>query len=170
VSFPSVLHAEVRRQIESMKTIWRFDDMDNPGGVSLPFAYGKKSSKSHREFAWYFLFCSECLSRDQFGALRRHHMDGSNVNRNIREAARRAGLTKRITSHTLRHSYATHCNEMGMDIRTLQVLLGHTSLETTMAYVHANKDKATASRSPLEALSEPQRVATETQRLKLFGS
>jgi integron integrase len=153
VPFPKVLHDAVRQQIESMRIVHADDVRQGLNGVSLPDGFGRKSSTAHTEFAWWYLFASDNYSRcPRSGDLYRHHRDKSHIGRLIKDAVKRAGIDKRITSHCLRHSWATHSNEMGVDIRTLQVLLGHTDIRTTEIYVHANKDKATASKNPLESL------------------
>jgi integron integrase len=165
VGFPKVLHDSVRQQIESMRVLHADDIRQGLNGVSLPDGFGRKSPKAHTEFAWWYLFASDNYSKcPRSGTLYRHHRDKSHIGRLIKNAATRAGIDKRITSHCFRHSWATHSNEMGVDIRTLQVLLGHADIRTTEIYVHANKDKATASKSPLESLlSNPQAIA-ETRK------
>jgi integron integrase len=153
VALPNVLHDSVRKQIESMRVLHADDVRQGLNGVSLPGGFGRKSSGSHLEFAWWYLFASDNYSRcPRSGSLYRHHRDKSHIGRLIKDAVTRAGIDKRITSHCLRHSWATHSNEMGVDIRTIQVLLGHSDIRTTEIYVHANKDRATASKNPLEAL------------------
>lgn len=176
VALPECLHDEVRRQIESMRVLHADDVRQGLNGVSLPDGFGRKCKSAHLEFAWWYLFASDNYSRCvRSGVLYRHHRDKSHIGRLIKDAVRRAGIDKRITSHCLRHSAATHAHEMGVDIRTLQVLLGHTDIRTTEIYVHANKDKATASKNPLEALlSNPLLVAeirkqADKQMLRTFA-
>jgi integron integrase len=154
VAFPSCLHEQVRKQIESMRVLHADDVRQGLSGVSLPDGFGRKSPKAHMEFAWWYLFSSDKYSRcPRSGNLYRHHRDKSHIGTLIKQAVRRAGIDKRITSHCLRHSWATHSNEMGVDIRTIQVLLGHSDIRTTEIYVHANQHKASASRNPLEELT-----------------
>lgn len=153
VAFPKVLHEPIRKQIESMRVLHADDARQGLNGVSLPDGFGRKSKSAHMEFAWWYLFASDNYSRcPRSETLYRHHRDKSHIGRLIKDAVARAGIDKRITSHCLRHSWATHSNEMGVDIRTIQVLLGHSDIRTTEIYVHANQHKATASRNPLEAL------------------
>lgn len=153
VGFPEVLHEAVRTQIESMKVLWNHDKRQGLNGVSLPDGWGRKSSSSHLDFAWWYLFASDNYSKcPRSGKLFRHHRDRGHISRKIKEATQAAGIYKRITSHSLRHAFATHSNEQGVDLRTLQTLLGHTSIETTEIYVNINQHKATASKSPLETL------------------
>jgi site-specific recombinase XerD len=153
VGFPKILHESVKQQIESMRVLHADDIRQGLNGVSLPDGFGRKSPKAHTEFAWWYLFASDNYSRcPRSGNLYRHHRDKSHIGRLIKDAVAKAGIDKRITSHCLRHSWATHSNEMGVDIRTIQVLLGHSDIRTTEIYVHANKDRATASKNPMEAL------------------
>jgi len=159
--FPEILHATVRRQLDSSKVLWEWDKENNPNGVSLPGAFDRKSPKAANEWKWYYLFPSDNLSRDDEGRLKRHHRDASNVSREIKAASERAGIDKRITSHNLRHSYATHSIEHGVPIHTLQKLLGHTDIRTTEGYLHASKDGVTAAKSPLESLLANPQVAID---------
>jgi integron integrase len=153
VAFPECLHDNVMRQIESMRVVYNDDMRQGLNGVSLPDGFGRKCKSAHKEFGWWYLFASDNYSRcPRSGTLYRHHRDKSHIGRLIKDGVKRAGIDKRITSHCIRHSAATHANEMGVDIRTLQVLLGHADIRTTEIYVHANKDKATASKNPLESL------------------
>jgi integron integrase len=176
VGFPKVLHDSVRQQIKSMRILHADDVRQGLNGVSLPDGFGRKSPKAHTEFAWWYLFASDNYSKcPRSGTLYRHHRDKSHIGRLIKNAVTRAGIDKRITSHCLRHSWATHSNEMGVDIRTLQVLLGHSDIRTTEIYVHANKDRATASKNPLESLlANPQAVvehrkSEEKPKLRVFA-
>lgn len=161
--FPTVLHAAVRKQLDSIRIMQRQDVADGRNGVSLPNAWGRKSPSSHTDFAWWYLFASENYSRcPRSGVMFRHHRDRSHLSRKIKQASQRAGIEKRITSHNLRHSFATHSSEQGMPIQTLQALLGHNDIRTTETYLHVSRDGATAARSPLESLLRnppPLRVA-----------
>lgn len=153
VPFPESAHEMTRKQIESMRVVFEDDMRQGLNGVSLPDGFGRKCPSAHKSFSWWYLFASDNYSKcPRSEKLLRHHRDKSHLGRLIKRAVEKAGIDKRITSHTFRHSWATHSNEMGVDIRTIQVLLGHSKLETTEIYVHANKDKATASKSPLEEL------------------
>lgn len=151
--FPTVLHDAMLRQIQSMAVLHAADCERGLSGVSLPDGWGSKSPRSHLDFAWWYIFASDHYSRcPRSGLLYRHHRDRSHLSRKISEASRRAGIHKRITSHNLRHSFATHASEQGMPIQTLQKLLGHTDIRTTETYLHASADGVTAAKSPLEAL------------------
>jgi integron integrase len=153
VGFPEMLHQSVRQQIESAKVLWRADCQEGRNGVSLPNRFGIKSPSSHREFAWYYLFTSDHESRcPHTQKLYRHHQDMGHIARQIKLAAVRCGFAKRVTSHCLRHSFATHSLENGVPIHVVQALMGHTSIETTEGYIHITKDGATAAASPLQSL------------------
>jgi integron integrase len=151
-SFPECLHDRMRAQLESVKVLWKRDEVNNPNGVSLPHALRRKSPSYARQLAWFWVFPSDSLSRDQAGVLCRHHRDSSHIARCIKEASERAGIIKRVTSHVLRHSYASHAHESGVSLRTLMELLGHGDIRTTEIYTHADKNAATAAKSPLETL------------------
>lgn len=151
-AFPSIIHAAVQRQIESVKVIWKHDQQNNPNGVSLPDAYRNKAPNAARELRWYWLFPGENLSRGHEGVLCRHHRHQDHIAATIKAAADKAGIITRVTSHVLRHSYATHAHEQGVPVRTLMQLLGHESIETTEIYLHADKNGATAALSPLTYL------------------
>ena len=154
VGFPECLHAAVQRQIESMKVLWRHDVADGLNGVSLPKAFGRKSPNAHKELAWWYLFAADNYSKcPSTGRLLRHHIDMGHVGRQIKHAAIRAEIPKRITSHCLRHSFATHSLENGVPVHVVQALMGHTSLETTEGYLHVTTDGVTAAKSPITALA-----------------
>lgn len=153
VQFPVVLHEPVRRQMESVKVLWRYDVEEKLNGVSLPNAWGRKSPSSRLEFAWYYLFASDNYSKcPHSGMMYRHHRDSSGYSKALKAAVRECGIPKRITPHCLRHSFASHSLEGGVPIHVLQELMGHTSIETTETYLHVSKNGATAAKSPIESL------------------
>ena len=124
------------------------------GEVHLPFAFGRKAPHAGRAWVWQYVFPSARRSVDpRTGAERRHHLNESAVNRALAGAAKRAGLAKRVTSHCFRHSFATHLLEAGYDIRTVQELLGHEDVETTMIYTHVLQQNGRGVQSPLDRLS-----------------
>jgi integron integrase len=168
-AFPAVLHDAVRRQIEYVKVVWRHDTQDNPNGVSLPDSYRKKAPRAANELRWYWLFPGENLSKGHEGLLCRHHRHEDHISRQIKEAADRAGILTRVTSHVLRHSYATHAHEQGVPVRTLMQLLGHESIETTEIYLHADKNGATAAHSPLTQLLAAPQMRAEDQKPEREG-
>lgn len=157
VGFPEILHAEVARQLDSAKLVFRWDLAEGLNGVSLPKAYGRKSASSHLAWEWWYLFpAAKCSKCPYSGRLLRHHIHMGHIARQIKQAARAAEIPKHITSHCLRHSYATHSLENGVPIHVVQQLMGHESIETTETYLHVTKDGATAAKSPLESLDNSQ--------------
>ncbi len=123
-------------------------------GVYLPEALARRHSNAGHDWRWQWLWPSREVSEDprESGARRRHHVLSNSYQRSVASAGRAAGLTKRITSHTLRHSFATHLLEDGVDIRTVQDLLGHKSVETTQIYLHVMQKPGAGVRSPLDTL------------------
>ena len=122
------------------------------GDVELPDALMRKYPRAQYEWAWKFVFPSYKRSVDPgTGVIRRHHVYENYLIRGVKEAARAAGIAKHVSCHTLRHSFATHLLENGYDIRTVQELLGHSSVETTMIYTHVMNKGGRGVKSPLDA-------------------
>ena len=133
------------------------DDLENEqyAGVWMPDALGRKNPAAARSLGWQYLFPSANLSFEPgTRILRRHHVDESGINRAIRAAAKQAEIPKHVTSHTLRHSFATHLLESGADIRTVQEQLGHHDVTTTEIYTHVLKRGAHGVRSPFSDLPD----------------
>ena len=126
------------------------------GEVYLPYALARKYPNAAKEWSWQYVFPARELSMDPLtGTTRRHHIDPSVVNKAIKGAARRAGLTKVISAHTFRHSFATALLKRGTDIRTIQELLGHNDVTTTMIYTHVLQQGGLGVPSPLDDLKKP---------------
>jgi integron integrase len=121
------------------------------GRVHLPYALVRKYPGANREWAWQYVFPARHLAKDpRANTIRRHHLAESGLQKAVRRASRQVGLLKHVTCHTFRHSFATHLLEAGYDIRTVQELLGHKDVRTTMIYTHVLNKGPMAVRSPLD--------------------
>lgn len=135
---PSSLQEALTKQLERSRKLWEEDRENEIAGVALPGALARKFPKAGVEFAWQWIFPAKGLSNDpETGIRRRHHLHEKVYSKAVNRAAKLAGLTKRVTTHAFRHSFATHLLESGADIRTLQELLGHEDVKTTEIYAHA---------------------------------
>jgi len=124
--------------------------------VYLPHALERKYPRAGESWAWFWVFPSPKLSVDpQTGVERRHHLFEERLNRQLKKAVTQAGIAKHVSVHTLRHSFATHLLQSGTDIRTVQELLGHSDVSTTMIYTHVLKVAAGGTASPLDAMALP---------------
>ena len=151
--FPDNLASLLRNHLERVKMIHEKDLAQGYGSVYLPNALARKYPKAEREWNWQYVFPGRGLSKDpRSGIIRRHHLDQSAINRAIKQAVRQTEITKKVSAHTFRHSFATHLLQRGTDIRTIQSLLGHKDLETTMIYTHVLKQGGEGVVSPLDDL------------------
>lgn len=153
VPLPKSLAVDLREQLENGCALYKEDREKEIDGVWLPYAYERKSPSWGKEWGWFWVFPSGRLSVDpRTGAVRRHHVNENGLQKAVKTAAARAGIVKKVSCHTLRHSFATHLLEAGKDIRTVQELLGHSDVRTTEIYTHVLNRPGDAMRSPLDDL------------------
>ncbi|PWQ98887.1 integron integrase [Leucothrix arctica] len=144
----------IEKQIHRVQGLL-YEDIDNPdfSGVWMPDALERKYKKANKSLGWQYLFPSGRLSIEPAtGLLRRHHLDETGINKTLKRATQLAGINKQVSSHTLRHSFATHLLQNGVDIRTVQSQLGHSDVKTTEIYTHILKQGADGVKSPLSHL------------------
>ncbi len=148
---PSSLVAPLKKHLAEVRMIYEADRAANVAGVELPYAFAVKNPAAATSWGWYWVFPQDHLSVDpREGIVRRYHAYDETYSRALKRAARAVGLVKPITSHTLRHSFATHLMEAGYDIRTVQELLGHKDVSTTMIYTHVLNRGGRGVVSPLD--------------------
>jgi integron integrase len=148
---PDSIIAPLREHLQRVKVAHQKDLAAGFGSVYIPYALGKKYPLAHKEWIWQYVFPASTLYTDpETGIVRRHHIHETALQRSIKAAVRLAKINKRVTPHTFRHSFATHLLQNGYDIRTVQELLGHKDVKTTMIYTHVLQRGGLTVKSPLD--------------------
>jgi integron integrase len=169
VMLPESVTERLRQQMDWRRGLHQQDRARGLGRVDLPTALKVKFPRAAYELGWQFVFASTRLSRcPRSGEVGRHHLHEAAVQRALTSVVRQLGWTKRATCHTLRHSFATHLLEMGQDIRTVQELLGHNDVRTTMIYTHVMEKASARVRSPLDGLEPAMVKDNSPQRARFF--
>jgi integron integrase len=159
--FPKAIHGELKQHLEKVRRVHEHDLEEGRGEVYMPESLARKCRGAAKEFRWQYVFPSKSLSTDpRTGIVRRHHVLESGLQKAVKVAVDRAGITKRVSCHTFRHSFATHLLENGVNIRVVQELMGHADVKTTEIYTHVMQKDISAVVSPLDHLVRNGHVAT----------
>ena len=154
VPLPKFIIEDLKRQLRYARSVFKIDLKEGFGEVSLPHALDRKYPKANKDWKWQYVFPSKRRSKDPYsGKIKRHHLYPTIMESALAKASRDIELTKKISCHTFRHSFATHLLDSGVDIRTLQTLLGHNDLKTTMIYTHVTLEKGVGTKSPLDYIA-----------------
>nr|WP_145545472.1 integron integrase [Variovorax boronicumulans] len=154
VMLPDSLVPDLRAQLARSRLVWNADVAAGQAGVELPYALERKYPRAGSSWGWFWVFPQDHVATDpRSGVIRRHHLYAETFQRAFKRAVQQAGIAKPATPHTLRHCFATHLLQSGSDIRTVQELLGHADVATTMVYTHVIRMGGMAVRSPLDRLA-----------------